>query len=422
VPTRLLPIVLVVAVIAAGLAIPRPAAVGKPDVIKFVSSLPRSGSARGQTDSIVDGIRLALLEVNYKLNVGGKEYHIEYLDLDDATAMSGMWTADAESANANQAIRDPDVMVYIGTYNSAAARISMPMTNRARMLMISPANTSETLTKPGTGDRGEPDCFRPTGEVNFVRVVPTDDLQGSLGAEWAQDLGMKRVYILDSNETYGRGIAEQFEKRAKEIGLNIVGHESMDAKTAEYSPLMTKIKGYNPDLIYFGGTTQDNAAQLVKDMISAGLTCKFMAPDGCYEQKMIEQCGADRLVGRFYVTFTGLTPDKLKTGKGKEFYEKHVQILGKKPSESYAIYGYESCLVALEAVRRAGVKDRAAICKAGRSITNFTGPSGLEWSFDANGDTTLQLMTGSHVAVEKDEDGKEVADFRAIKDLIPRKR
>jgi hypothetical protein len=68
------------------------------------------------------------------------------------------------------------------------------------------------------------------------------------------------------------------------------------------------------------------------------------------------------------------------------------------------------------------VKDRAAICKAGRSITNFTGPSGLEWSFDANGDTTLQLMTGSHVAVEKDENGKEVADFRAIKDLIPRKR
>jgi branched-chain amino acid transport system substrate-binding protein len=419
---RVLPIVAVVAFAVIGVALPKPAAVGRPDVIKFVSSLPRSGSARGQTDSIVDGIRLALTEVDHRVVAGGKTYRIEYLDLDDATAMQGMWTADAESANANQAIRDPDVMVYLGTYNSAASRVSMPMTNRAKLLMISPANTSETLTKPGTGDRGEPMCFRPTGEVNFVRVVPTDDLQGSLAAEWADDLKLTKIYILDSNETYGRGIAEQFEKRAKELGLTILGHESIDAKSSEYAPLMTKIKGQNPDLIYFGGTTQDNAAQLIKDMIAAGLTAKFMAPDGCYEQKIIEQAGLERLKDRFYVTFTGLTPDKLKVGNGRAFYEKHTKILGKPPSESYAIYGYEACLVALEAVRRAGVKERAAICAAGRAIKDFTGPSGLTWSFDANGDTTLQLMTGSIVESVKRDDGTDKADFKAVRDLIPRAR
>jgi branched-chain amino acid transport system substrate-binding protein len=407
---------------AIGLAMPRPTLVGKKYIIKIVSSLPRSGSARGQTDSIVDGIRLALIEADYQVKAGNIVYDIEYLDLDDATAMQGMWTADAESANANQAIRDPDVMVYIGTYNSAASRVSMPMTNRAKLLMISPANTSETLTKPGTGGRGEPMCFRPTGDVNFVRVVPTDDLQGSLGAEWAEDLKLKKIYLLDSNETYGRGIVEQFEKRAKELGLEILGHESIDAKSSEYAPLMTKIKRKDPDLIYFGGTTQDNAAQLIKDMISADLRAKFMAPDGCYEQKMIEQAGYDRLKDRFYVTFTGLTPDKLKVGAGRVFYDKHLAVLERPPSESYAIYGYESCLVALEAIRRAGVKDREAICKAGRSIKDFTGPSGLKWSFDANGDTTLQLMTGSIVDKVRDDDGKEKVDFRAMNDLIPRKR
>jgi branched-chain amino acid transport system substrate-binding protein len=419
---RILPLLAVVGFAAAGAAVPRPAAVSDPGVIRFVSSLPRSGSVRGQTDSIVDGIRLALAEVGYKVTTGGTEYRLDYTDLDDASAMAGDWTADAEIANAYLAVRDPDVMVYIGTYNSAAARISMPILNRARLLMVSPANTNETLTKPGTGDRGEPMCFRPTGEVNFVRVVPTDDLQGSLAAEWAQDLGFKRVYILDSNETYGRGIADKFEKRAKEIGLDVLGHESIDPKSPEYLPLMTKIKGRGPDLVYFGGTTQNNAAQLVKDMLSVGLDAKFMAPDGCYEKKMIESAGADRLVGRFYVTFAGLTPDRLESGAGRAFVEKHVRHLGKKPTESYAIYGYESGLVALEAVRRAGAKDRAKVCAAGRAITDFVGPSGLKWSFDENGDTTLQLMTGSMVFVTKDEDGNDTADFRAVKDLIPRKK
>ena len=416
---RLLPAVLVLAVLAAGLALPRPATVGHPDVIRVVSSLPRSGSARGQTDSIVDGIRLALKEVDSKLTVGGKHYRIDYKDLDDATAMAGAWTADAEIANANLAVRDPDVMVYIGTYNSAAARISMPILNRARMLMISPANTSATLTKPGSGSPVEPMCYRPTGEVNFVRVCPTDDVQGSLGAEWADDLKLKRIYILDDNETYGKGVAGEFETRAKQIGLTIIGHESIDNKSSEFGPLMTKIKGLNPDLIYFGGTTQTKAGQLLKDMVTAGLTCKMMAPDGCYEQAMIDSAGADKLVGRFLVTFTGLTPDKLTQGAGKAFVDKHQALLGRPPKEAYAIYGYEACLVALEAIRQGGAKDREAICKAGRSIKDFTGPSGLKWSFDANGDTTLQLMTGSHVEMV-DKDGKQIGDFRAIKDLIPR--
>src|SRR5262249_5520888 len=154
---------------------------------------------------------------------------IEYLDWDDATAAAGNWTAETEAANAERAARHPDVMVYIGTYNSGAAKIAMPILNRAGLLMISPANTWPGLTKPGKGDPGEPDIYRPTGKVNYTRVVPTDDLQGPLGAEWARSLGVKRVFILDDNEVYGRGIAQLFKERCQEIGIVVLGHESIDA-------------------------------------------------------------------------------------------------------------------------------------------------------------------------------------------------
>src|SRR5436190_9869578 len=121
---------------------------GDPAVIKIVSSLPRTGSAKGQTDTIVNGITMAFEDAGWKAG----SFQIKYEDLDDATAAAGQWTAEKETANAEQAIKDPDVMIYIGTYNSGAAKQSMPILNRSNILMVSPANTWPGLTKPGKGD------------------------------------------------------------------------------------------------------------------------------------------------------------------------------------------------------------------------------------------------------------------------------
>ena len=367
---------------------------GHPNIIKIVSSLPRTGSAKQQTDTIVNGIKMALDEVGAKVG----DFTIEYLDLDDATASAGQWTAEAETANADQAVKDNDVMVYIGTYNSGAAKISMPILNRAQLLMVSPANTWPGLTKPGSGDPSEPDVYRPTGKITYVRVVPADDLQGSLAAEWANDMKLKKVYILDDNEVYGRGIANLFEERAGEIGLTVLGHESIDAKSQEFKSLMISIKAKNPDLIYFGGTTQSKGGQIAKDMVAAGLTAKLMVPDGCMEEAFITSAGAENLNDRCFVTFGGLPPEKL-TGAGQVFVEKYEAKYKSKP-EAYAIYGYEAAKVALEAIKRAGKKDRAAITQAALGIKDFDGALG-KWSVDANGDTTMKVLSGNTV-----KDGK----------------
>ena len=56
---------------------------------------------------------------------------------------------------------------------------------------------------------------------------------------------------------------------------------------------MTSIKALNPDLIYFGGTTQSKGGQIAKDMVAVGLNAKLMVPDGCMEQAFIESAGAE---------------------------------------------------------------------------------------------------------------------------------
>src|SRR6187549_1133755 len=198
---------------------------GDPAVIKIVSSLPRTGSARGQTDTIVNGIQMAFEEAGWKSG----NFTIKYEDLDDATAAAGQFTPEKEAANADQAIKDPDVMIYIGTYNSGAAKVAMPKLNQAGLLMISPANTWPGLTKPGKGDPGEPEKYRPSGKINYVRCVPADDIQGVVSADWAKKLGLNKVFILDDREVYGKGIADLFQARAEEIGLKVLGHEGIDA-------------------------------------------------------------------------------------------------------------------------------------------------------------------------------------------------
>ena len=367
-----------------------------PTLVKIVSSLPRTGSAKQQSDTIVRGIRMAIDEAGGRVG----PFRIEYLDLDDSTAAAGQWTSEAEAANARRALQDPDVCVYIGTYNSGAAKVSMPILNLGDLLMVSPANTAVGLTKPGLGEPGEPGVYRPTGRINYVRVVPADDLQGPLSADWAKKRGVRKVCILDDNEVYGKGLADLFDERCREIGIEVLGHDSIDSRAQEFKSLMASIKAAGPDLVYFGGTTQSKGGQLAKDMASAGIGAMLMVPDGCREQVFIDSAGATNLEGRCFVTFGGLPPEKL-TGKGSEFVNRYRAKFGETP-EAYAVYGYEAACVALQAIRDAGAKNRRAIADAALAIRDFDGAIG-HWGFDRNGDTTLKTLTVSVVKQGKFE-------------------
>ena len=201
---------------------------------------------------------------------------------------AGEWTIEQEAYNAKSAGNDADVMLWIGPYNSGAAKISMPILNRAGLLMISPANTTVGLTKTNDANPAEPGCYRPTGKINYTRVVPADDLQGPLGADWAKQLGYKKIFILDDSQVYGRGIAKLFEDRCDELGLKVLGHDSIDAKGLEFRSLMTTIKAKDPDLIYFGGTTQTKAGQIAKDLVAVGMSAvdgaRWMHGAGVYQR------------------------------------------------------------------------------------------------------------------------------------------
>ena len=369
-----------------GLAILVAGLTARADLIKIVSSLPRTGSANGQTTSMVNGIKMAIAETGGQL----AGHTITYEDWDDASPERGQWDPALEAANAQHAVQDPAIRAYIGTYNSGAAKIAMPILNQAHLLMVSPANTYPGLTKPGTGEANEPAVYRPTGTLNYFRVVPADDIQGDVAAHFASEfLGVKKVFIIHDRELYGKGVADVFKRVAGQLGLTIVGYEGLDPKAANYRSLVTKIRSSGATLVYFGGTTQTNAGQLAKDLVAGGAKVKLMMPDGCRESALIEAAGPANLDGRAYVTFGGLPPSVLP-GKGQAFYQAYKAQFKAEP-EAYAVYGYEAGKIALAGIQRAGTPDRAAVCAAVAGLRDYDGALG-KWSFDANGDTSLKVM------------------------------
>jgi branched-chain amino acid transport system substrate-binding protein len=364
--------------------------------LKIISSLPRTGSANAQTNTMVNGIKLAIDEVGGQVD----GWKIAYEDMDDASPQRGNWDPAVEAQNANAAVKDSDCIAYIGTFNSGAAKVAIPILNRAGLAMVSPANTYPGLTKPGSGEANEPLVYRPSGKINYFRVVPTDDLQGVEAANWAKTLNAGKVFILNDRELYGKGIADVFRKQAEKLGIEVVGFEGIDSKAANYRSLATKVKATSPDLVYFGGTTQSNAGQVAKDLRSGGYEGMFMVPDGCFEQAFIEAAGAANLNGKTYITFGGLPAEKM-TGKGADFRSAYKLKFGDDP-EAYASYGYEAARVVLQAIALAYTKDRAGILEAISATKDFNGVLG-KWSFDENGDTSSRVMSGQTV-----QDGKFV--------------
>ena len=358
------------------------------ETIHVYSSLPLTGSSAGQTTTIVNAINLALEQQTKDGVICDGKLKIEYTSLDDATAAAGKWDAAKEQENANKAVADPDAMVYIGTFNSGAARVSIPILNQANLAMISPANTAIDLTK-GT-DTAK---YYPTGKRSYMRVVAADDFQGAFAAKWANKMGAKNVYILDDTEVYGKGVADQFQKNAETLGVKVAGRDGIDGKAADYKALATKIAGTNPDMIYYGGITQNNAGQLLKDIRAAGIKAPFMGPDGILEKAFIDAAGADIADGA-YATVAGAAFDKLPD-KGKKFYDDYQKKYNGKP-EAYAIYGYEAASVVIATLSKVCKKDRAAVLDALFTTKDFEGALG-KWSFDANGDTTLFGMIGNQV-------------------------
>jgi len=348
------------------------------------SSLPLQGASRPQSEDVIKGIELALKQK------GGKcgDFTINYESLDDATAAAGKWEAGQTSANARKVAQDDTAIAYIGEFNSGASAISIPITNEAGLLHVSPSNTALGLTKGGPGaEPGEPDKYYPSGERHYGRVSPVDTIQGAAQAQWMQDEGVQSVYILDDAEVYGKGVAANTKTAAEELGIEIAGEDSWDGKASNYRALASKIQASGADAVFTGGIIDNNAPQLYKDLNAALPDAKLFGPDGVATVDFTSEI-PEKVQAQSYLTAPTLSPDALPPA-GQQFYEDYEAEYGEPQDEidPYAVYGYEAMAIVCDAIAEGG-DDRAAVIDAFFATKGRESPLGT-YDIDPDGDTTL---------------------------------
>ena len=285
--------------------------------IHVYSSLPRQGSNTAQTDALVErspGPRWQ----------DRRGFTIKYTDLDDSSAANnGDWDGAVAQQNATTAASDPDAMVFIGHYNSGAAKLTIPILNAACLVMISPANTYPGLTTAveGVTEPGEPDSYYPNGYRNYSRVISTDNKQGGAGAAWAKELGATKAYVLDDTQVYGKGLARSWALSATALGIQVVSangtSEGFDAKATDYAALAQKIKDSGADFIYIGSITGQNTGKLWKDLRAAMPDMKMMSGDGVFQKSWYD--GTGDAGNSTYLTFGGVGPTEQTSDAGKKW-------------------------------------------------------------------------------------------------------
>jgi branched-chain amino acid transport system substrate-binding protein len=375
------------------------------ETLTIYSSLPRQGASRVQALAIENGAKLALEQA------GGKagNFKIKYVTLDDSTAAAGQWDAQPTSANARKAAQDESTIAYIGEYNSGASAISIPILNEGGIPQVSPANTAVGLTKkePGT-EPGEPDKYYPTGKRTYLRIVPRDTIQGAAIATLMDEAGCQTAYIVNDKEVYGAGLARNIENSAKELGIEVLGNEGFDKKAANYRALASKIAGENPDCIADSQVVETNGVQVAKDLAAGVPDAKLFGPDGLAISSFADPAEGGipaKDAPRWTVTVATLSPDQYPP-EGQKFFEDFSAKYNVDSPDPYAIYGYESMALILDAIKRAGDQgnDREAVLEELFNTKDRKSVLGT-YSIDDTGDSTI-----TDYGAYKIQDGKLVFD------------
>jgi branched-chain amino acid transport system substrate-binding protein len=351
--------------------------------IHVYSSLPLGGTNTPQTTAMVEQIKATL----DGQKVGN--FTIKYTSLDDSSAAkNGDWDGAVETANANTAANDPDAMVYIGTYNSGAAKLSIPILNAACLVMLSPANSYPGLTHAVSGvtATGEPDSYYPGGYRNYSRVINTDDNQGGASSEWAQSLGFKKAYVIDDGQTYGQGIGRAWAQHFGKIGGTVVSangsSESYDPKATDFAALSQKIKASGADVVFVGAITGQGTPKLWKDVKAALPDITMFGPDGVNEKSWYEGAGA--AAKGTYLTFGGVDISQLQ-GSGKTWATDYTTAHNGTQPPFYTTYAKASAQVVLAAITKAATNDRLAVLQAVMGTSALDTVVGA-MTFDPNGD------------------------------------
>ena len=356
-----------------GTAAPQAAAQPSALEVKIGHVGPLTGGIAHLGKDNENGARLAVEEANGAgIKIDGKTVKFALVAEDDqADPKVGTTVA--------QKFVDAKVNGIVGHLNSGVTIPASAVYNQAAIPMITGSATNPKLTEQG---------FK-----NVFRVVGRDDQQGPAIASYlAAEKKPKLVAVIDDATAYGEGIANEVEKTLKAANVKVLPREKGTDKTTDWKAILTKLRGRNPDAVFYGGMDA-TGGPLIKQGRELGMKAVFSFGDGACTDKMKELAGeaAEGLL----CSQAGIPPQ----AASKKFLDAYKKKFNQDPI-LYAPFTYDAANLLIEAMKKANSVEPAKYLPELQRIS-FTGATG-PISFDEKGDRkdaeiTIFTMKGGKI-------------------------
>ena len=225
--------------------------------VKIGIAGPITGPYAKFGEQLTRGANAAAEAINKAGGINGKM--VEIIPGDDA--------CDPKQARAvaNKMVND-GVYAVAGHFCSSSTIPASEVYDEANILQITPASTNPKVT-----DRGLPAVFRVCGR---------DDQQGDVAGDYiTKHFKGKKIAVIHDKDTYGQGLADATKARLHKNGITEVLYEGVTRGDKDFNSLVTKMKGLDVGVIYFGGLHTE-AGLIARQAWEQGLKATFISGDG----------------------------------------------------------------------------------------------------------------------------------------------
>jgi branched-chain amino acid transport system substrate-binding protein len=234
------------------------------DVATVYTSAPRHGVSTAVASAVLAGERRALAEAGGR--AGGLRIRLRELPTTEGDA-DQPWDPALVSENAHRAADDPSAIAYLGELDYGATAVSLPITNDAGLLQVSPGDGLTSLTKRPPGrPRAGPERYYPSDERSFVRIGPSDLDEAEWLVERAGAGGAERLALVFGREIYGRELAAQIVTLARREGLEPVASEEYRGRLDEVRDLARELAEARPDAVMHAGVAGPDTGRLLGEI------------------------------------------------------------------------------------------------------------------------------------------------------------
>ena len=279
---------------------------------------------------------------------------------------------------------DPTMVGVLGYMCSSGTIAASDVHNKYKQIEISASATGQDVTA-----RGNPIIFR---------LCWNDKVQGKVAADFVLKNKWMKAALIHDKSTYGQGLVDVFKETFTKGGGKVLAYEALTRGDKDYSPILTKIKPLNPEVVNFGGMVTEGTL-LIRQMRRMGIKSKFVGYEGVYSQKDFIEASGKAAIGAF-ATYSKTPETEIFAEWQKKFQAKYG------PPVAYAPHAYDSAKVLLMAVEKVAQKQGDGSLVIGKkalrdavSATKYSGITGPV-SFDQYGDRIGIAVTVNEVVCE----------------------